>query len=149
MSALQTGLNAFLIQMELNPDRTGNGIAAAAFAGHPADDPSETTIRLSNICMGTQGDEETWVKFSNDHKLALHIGCTPNAKEYPRCCLPVISSLRTALVGTCARMYTITYEKATLPSTRVELVSTHIWMWVGFNLLTLLKQEISVCEFLV
>ena len=35
--------------------------------------------------------------------------------------------------GTCTRMYTITYEKATFPSTRVELASTHIRMWVGFN----------------
>ena len=30
-------------------------------------------------------------------------------------------------------MYTITYEKATLLSTRVELTSTHIKMQVGFN----------------
>ena len=45
----------------------------------------------------TQGDEETWVKSSSDRKLALHIGCAPNAKEYPHCCLPVISSLHMAL----------------------------------------------------
>ena len=35
------------------------------------------------ICIGrTWGDEETLVKSSNDRKLALYIGCTPNAKEY-------------------------------------------------------------------
>ena len=51
------------------------------------------------ICIGrTWGDEETLVESSNDRKLALHIGCAPNAKEYYlRCCLPSISLLRTAL----------------------------------------------------
>ena len=45
-------------------------------------------------CIGrTRGDEKTLVKSSNDCKLALHIGCAPNTKEYPRCCLPIISFL--------------------------------------------------------
>ena len=41
----------------------------------------------------TRADEETLVKSSNDCKLALHIGCDPNTKEYPCCCLPIISLL--------------------------------------------------------
>ena len=96
------------------------------------------------ICIGrTRGDEETLVKSSNDRKLGLHIGCTSNAKEYSRCCLPIISYFFTMhSTGTCTHMYTITYthmytiayKKATLPSTRVELALTHIRMWVGFNL---------------
>ena len=82
------------------PVTPGNGIAAAAAAAaasHRADDLSETT-KDRRICIGrTRGDEETLVKSSNDRKLALHIACTPNAKEYPRCCLPIISLLCTAL----------------------------------------------------
>ena len=59
------------------------------------------------ICIGrTRGDEETLVESSNDRKLALHIGCTPNAMEYPRCCLPVISLLCTALAHTCIQSLT-------------------------------------------
>ena len=90
------------------PVTPGNGIAAAAaaVASHHADDPSETT-KDRRICIGrTGGDEETLVKSSNDRKLALHIGCAPNAKEYPRCCLPVISSLRTVLAHACIQSLT-------------------------------------------
>ena len=58
-----------------------------------------------------------------DRKLALHI---KNAKEYPRCCLPVISLLRTALAHACI--------PSLMRTTRVELASTHIRMWIGFNL---------------
>ena len=36
--------------------------------------------------------------------------------------------------GTCTPVYTISYVKATLRSTRVELASIHIRMWVGSNL---------------
>ena len=81
------------------PVTPGNGIAAAAadVASHRADDPSETT-RDRRICIGRTGvDEETLVKSSNDRKLAIHISCTPNAKEYARCRLPVISLLHKAL----------------------------------------------------
>ena len=82
------------------------------------------------MCIGrTRGDKKTLVKSSKDRKLALHIGCTPNAKKYPRWCLPIISLLCTAL----AHAHAITYEKATLLSTRIELASTHIRIWVGFN----------------
>ena len=79
----------------------------------------------------TRGDKKTLVKSSNDCKLALHIGCAPNAKEYPRCCLPVISLLRTALAHAHARIQSLKLRES--PSTRVELASTHIRMWVGFN----------------
>ena len=113
----------------------GNGITAdaAAVASHHADDLSETT-KDRRICIGrTGGDEEILVKSSNDRKLALRIGCTPNAKEYPRCCLPVISVLRTALAHAHACIQSLTRKPCTLLSTRVELASTHIRMWVGFN----------------
>ena len=91
------------------PVTPGNGIAAAAaaVASHRADDPSETT-KDRQICMErTGGDEETLVEYSNDRKLALHIGCAPNAKEYPRCCLPVISLLRMALEHAHARIQSL------------------------------------------
>ena len=80
------------------PVTPGNGIAAAAaaVASHCTDDLSETTKRSSNMHGRTRGDEETLVKSSNDRKLALHIGCTSNAKEYSCCCLPIIYLLRTA-----------------------------------------------------
>ena len=42
----------------------------------------------------------------DDRKLALCIGCAPNAKEYPRCCLPVIPLLRMALAHACIQSLT-------------------------------------------
>ena len=92
------------------PVTPGNGIAAAAaaVASHRADDPSETTKRSSNIHGRTRGDEETLVKSSNDRKLALHIGCVSNAKEYSCCCLPVISLLRMALAHAHACIQSLT-----------------------------------------
>ena len=92
------------------PITSGNGIAAAAaaVASHHADDQSETT-KDRQISIGrTGGDEKTLVKSSNDCKLALHIGCALNTKEYPRCCLPVISLLRTALAHAHASIQSLT-----------------------------------------
>ena len=61
------------------------------------------------ICIGrTRWYEKTLVKSSNDRKLALHIGCASNAKEYHCCCLPIISLLRTALAHAHACIQSLT-----------------------------------------
>ena len=96
------------------------------------------------ICIGrTRGDEETLVKSSNDRKLALHIGCASNAKEYSCCCLPVISLLRTAQAHAHACIQSLTRKphfrqpglNSLQPTSECGLVST----WVQF-----IKKEFSV-----
>ena len=104
------------------------------------------------ICIGrTRGDEETLVKSSNDRKLALHIGCASNAKEYSCCYLPIISLLRTAHAHACIQSLTRKphfrqpglnslqpTSECGLASTQIQLikkefsVATHkpSWTWV-------------------
>ena len=82
----------------------------------------------------TWGDKETLVKSSNDRKLALHIGCTPNAKEYPRCCLPIISLLCTALAHAHACIQSLTTKphfhqprmNSVQPTSECGLASTRV-----------------------
>ena len=118
------------------PVTPGNGIAAAAtaVASHRADDLSETN-KDRRICIRrTRGDEETLVRSSNDRKLALHIGCAPNAKEYPRCCLAVISLLRTALAHAHACIHSLTrkphfrqpWVNSLQPTSECGLASTRV-----------------------
>ena len=92
-------------------------------------------------CIGskTQGDEETWVKSSNHCKLVLHIGCSPNAKEYPCCCLPIISSLCTALAHAHVCIQSLTW-KPHFDQPWVNPGWTHFnphqdmgWLQPGFN----------------
>ena len=137
--AIVHGSSLFIINAMCLAVTPGNAIAAtaAAVASHRTDDSSETTKRSSNMHRENTRDEETLVRSSNDrkYKLALHIGCIPNAKEYPHCCLPVISLLCTALAHAHACIQSLTRKPHFyyIPSTRVELASTHIRMWVGFN----------------
>ena len=120
------------------PVTPGNGIAAAAaaVASHRADDPSETTKRSSNIHGRTRGDEETLVKSSNDRKLALHIGCVSNAKEYSCCCLPIISLLRMALAHVHTHVYNHLRESHTYVNPGLTRFNSHQnvgWFQSGFN----------------
>ena len=75
------------------------------------------------------------VKSSNDCKLALHIGCAPNAKEYSRCCLPVISLLRIALAHACIQSLTRKphFRQPGLNSLQPTSECGLALMWVGFN----------------
>ena len=86
----------------------------------------------------TGGDEETLVEYSNYRKLALHIGCAPNAKEYCCCCLPVISLLCTALEHAHARIQSLKLRESQHTSvnpgwTRFNPHQDVGWLQPGFD----------------
>ena len=93
-----------------------------------------SVVIVSLIITSLKSWSKVKVKSSNDRKLALHIACAPNAKEYPRCCLPVISLLRTVLAHAHACIQSLTRKphfrqpglNSLQPTSECGLVSTRV-----------------------